>query len=43
MLADLVVLSDDVLRVAEKALADVHVDMTVVEGKVAYERGGGEG
>jgi predicted amidohydrolase YtcJ len=43
MLADLVVLSDDVFRVDKKAMADVHVDMTVVEGKVAYERGGGEG
>ncbi len=43
MLADLVVLSDDVFRVDSKALEDVHVDMTVVGGEVAYERGGGEG
>jgi len=38
MLADLTVLSDDVFSVDPKSLVDVRVDMTVVGGRVAYER-----
>jgi predicted amidohydrolase YtcJ len=41
MLADLVVMSDDVFAMDAKALAEVRVDMTVVDGQVAYERSGG--
>jgi predicted amidohydrolase YtcJ len=38
MLADLTVLSDDVFSMDPKSLVDVRVDMTVVGGRVAYER-----
>jgi len=38
MLADLVVLDRDVTRVDAKTLGETHVDMTVVDGRVAYER-----
>ena len=41
MLADLTVLSDDIFSVDPKSLVDVRVDMTVVGGRVAYERAGG--
>lgn len=40
--ADLVVLSGNVFEMDANALVDVRVDMTVVEGEVAYESGGGE-
>ena len=38
MLADLTLFDRDVLRADPKALGDTRVDMTVVGGKVAYER-----
>jgi hypothetical protein len=38
MLADLVVLDRDVMTTDPKSLVDTRVDMTVVGGKVAYER-----
>ena len=37
-LADLVVLSEDIFDVHTHDVGDVQVDMTVVEGKVGYER-----
>jgi predicted amidohydrolase YtcJ len=43
MMADLVVLSQDIFRVDPKALVDTRVDMTIVEGKVAWERPGANG
>lgn len=39
--ADLVVLSDNVFGMDPKAVRTVRVEMTVVEGTVAYEAGGG--
>jgi len=39
--ADLVVLSDDLFSLDPDAIVNARVDMTVVEGVVAYERGGG--
>ncbi|HSW28852.1 MAG TPA: amidohydrolase family protein [Longimicrobiales bacterium] len=38
MLADLVILDRDVTRQDPKTLGDTRVDMTVVDGQVAYER-----
>ena len=38
MLADLVVLSDDVLTIDPERIMDVKVDLTVLGGKVVYER-----
>jgi predicted amidohydrolase YtcJ len=38
MLADLVVLSDDIFSLDPKGLVNVRVEMTVVGGRVAYER-----
>jgi predicted amidohydrolase YtcJ len=43
MLADLVVMSDDIFQTPTKTLVDLHVDMTVVEGEVVYERSAGGG
>ncbi len=40
--ADLVVLSRNIFDVDEKELVDVRVDLTVVEGEIAYTSGGGE-
>ncbi len=40
MLADLTILSDDLFSMDPKSLVDVRVDMTVVGGRVAYERSG---
>ena len=40
--ADLVVLAENVFALDEKELAGVRVDLTVVEGEIAYEAGGGE-
>jgi predicted amidohydrolase YtcJ len=40
MLADLVILSQDIFQVDPKSLVETHVDMTVVGGKTAYERPG---
>jgi hypothetical protein len=37
-LADLVVLSSDPLSAAPEALASIHADLVVLDGKVAYER-----
>lgn len=37
-LADLVVLSDDILTIGDDKIRDAHVDMTMVGGKIAYER-----
>jgi hypothetical protein len=42
-LADLVVLEADPLEVEPTALKDVRVDLTVVGGRVVYERAAGEG
>ncbi len=36
--ADLVVLSDDIFTIDPIAIADVQVDLTIVEGEVVYER-----
>jgi predicted amidohydrolase YtcJ len=36
--ADLAVLSDDPLAVDPEALASLHVDMTLLDGRVVYER-----
>jgi predicted amidohydrolase YtcJ len=38
LLADLVVLSDDLLTVPEGALMELEVDLTVVDGEVVHER-----
>ena len=38
MLADLVVLSEDLLTIDPERIMDVDVDMTVVGGQVLYER-----
>lgn len=38
MLADLVVLSDDLLTIDPERIMDVAVDLTVLGGKVVYER-----
>lgn len=37
-LADLVVLGQDPLQVSANKLADIPVDMTIIDGKVAYQR-----
>jgi hypothetical protein len=42
-LADMVVLEADPLEVEPAALKDVRVDLTVVGGRVVYERAAGEG
>ncbi len=36
--ADLVVLSDDIFAIDPVEIANVHVDLTMVEGKIVYER-----
>jgi len=41
MLADLVVLSEDLLTLDPERIMDVEVDMTIVGGRVLYERSGG--
>jgi predicted amidohydrolase YtcJ len=38
MLADLVILSQDIFQADPKSLVETRVDMTVVGGKIAYER-----
>jgi predicted amidohydrolase YtcJ len=38
MLADLVVVSDDLFSTDPNKLVDTHVDMTVVEGEIVFER-----
>jgi hypothetical protein len=42
-LADIVVLGDDVLTVDPNRLKDARIEMTIVGGKVLYERRGGTG
>jgi len=37
-LADLVVLGDDILTVAPERIIDIPIDMTIVDGKVVYQR-----
>lgn len=37
-LADLVVLSDDILTVPEKKIKDIKIDMTIIDGEVVYQR-----
>ncbi|WP_297514385.1 amidohydrolase [uncultured Caulobacter sp.] len=39
-LADLVVLAKDPLTIPKKDLADIPLDMTVIDGKIAYQRPG---
>lgn len=41
--ADLVVMSEDLFSLDANALVQARVDMTVVEGRIAYQRSGGEG
>ena len=38
MLADLVVLSDDIFTIATEKIEQVQVDLTIFDGKVIYER-----
>ena len=38
MLADMVVLSEDLLTIAPERIRDVEVDITIVDGVVLYER-----
>jgi predicted amidohydrolase YtcJ len=40
-LADMVVLDTDILEVAPDAIKDVKVDITIVNGRVVYDRGAG--
>ena len=40
MLADMVVLSEDLLTIAPERIMDVEVDVTIVDGVVLYERPG---
>ncbi len=40
MLADMVVLGEDLLTVDPERIMDVPIDMTIVEGRVLYERSG---
>lgn len=40
-LADLVVVSDNPLKIARDRLAQIQTDITVVDGKIAYQRTGG--
>ncbi|MDU2064158.1 MAG: amidohydrolase [Sporomusaceae bacterium] len=40
-LADLVVLSEDILAYPEEQLMDIQVDLTMIDGEVVYERLGG--
>jgi predicted amidohydrolase YtcJ len=37
-LADLVVLAEDILRIDPSRIGEVRVDLTVVDGKIVYER-----
>jgi hypothetical protein len=37
-LADIVVLSQNLLTVAEEAIPDTRVDMTIVGGEIRYQR-----
>jgi predicted amidohydrolase YtcJ len=37
-LADMVALSDDIFAIAPEAIADTHVDMTIFDGRIIYER-----
>jgi predicted amidohydrolase YtcJ len=37
-LADIVVVSDDILAIDPVLMRDTHVDMTIFDGKVIYER-----
>jgi predicted amidohydrolase YtcJ len=39
-LADLVVISADIFDIAPAAIGEAHVDMTIFDGRVIYERGG---
>jgi hypothetical protein len=39
MLADLVVLAENPLAVSPETIRDIHVDMTIVDGTVAFMRG----
>ena len=38
MLADMIVLSEDLLAIDPENILDVQVEMTVVDGKVLFER-----
>ncbi len=37
-LADMVVLSDDILSVPEEKIREIRIDMTIVGGEIAYQR-----
>jgi predicted amidohydrolase YtcJ len=39
-LADLVVLSDNPTKVARDKIKDIAVEMTILDGQIAWERGG---
>ncbi len=41
MLADMVVLSEDLLSIDTERIMDVEVDMTIVDGRILYERSDG--
>jgi predicted amidohydrolase YtcJ len=38
MLADIIVLSDDLLTIEPEKILDVEVEMTIVGGNVVYDR-----
>lgn len=37
-LADFVVLSEDILSIPTESILDTHIDMTVIDGKIVYQR-----
>ncbi|EOD00437.1 amidohydrolase [Caldisalinibacter kiritimatiensis] len=41
MLADMVVLSDDITKISQSAIKDLKVDMTIVNGNIVYTRKNG--
>ena len=41
-LADMVILSEDPTTIDLKTIKDIRVDATIVDGKIEYERPGGE-
>jgi len=39
-LADLAVLAGDALTIAPERLAEIQTDLTIIDGKIAYQRSG---